>query len=55
METLNIGNRSKALVFKKFKRLLYKYFPKLVNTFKSHPHKFDIRQSLILLYDCVQI
>ena len=53
MDSLNIDNRSKALAFKKFKRLLFKYYPKFVKTFKKHPHKFDIRQFLVFLYDCV--
>ena len=45
--------RSKTLVFKKLKRFLYKYYPTFVKTFKKHPNKFDIRQFLVLLYDCV--
>ena len=43
----------KTLVFKKFKQLSYKYYPKFVKTFKKHPNKFNIKQSLVLLYDCV--
>ena len=53
MYSLNIDNHSIALVFKKFKHLLYKYYPKFVKTFRKHPNKFDIRQVLVLLYDCV--
>ena len=53
MDSLNIDNCSKALVLKKFKRLLYKYYPKFVKTFKKHPNKFDIRQFRVLLYGCV--
>ena len=41
--SLNIDNYAKALAFKKFKRLLYKYYPKFVKTFKIHPNKFDIK------------
>ena len=53
MDLLNIDNCSKTLGFKKFKHLLHKYYPKFVKTFKKHPHKFDIRELLVLLYDCV--
>ena len=35
MDLLNIDNRSKTLVFKQFKCLLYKYYPKFVETFKK--------------------
>ena len=44
MDSLNTDNCSKTLVFKKFKCLVYKYYPKFVKTFKKHPNKFDIRQ-----------
>ena len=44
---------SLTLVFKKFICLLYKYYPKFVKMSKKHPNKFDIRQFLVLLYDCV--
>ena len=53
MDSLNINNCSKALVFKTFKCLLYKYYPKFVKNFSKHPYKFDIGQFLVLLYDCV--
>ena len=53
MNSLNIDNCSKTLVFKKFKRLLYKYYPKLVKTFKKHSNKFHIKLFLVFLYDCV--
>ena len=53
MDSLNFDNRPKTLVFKKFKCLLYKYYTKFVKTFKKDPNKFDIRQFLVLLYDCV--
>ena len=53
MDLLNIDNYSKTLVFKKFKHLLYKYYPKFMKTFKKNPNKFDIRELLVLLYDCV--
>ena len=43
MNFLNIDNCSKTLAFKKFKHLLYKYYPKFVKTFKKHPNKFDTR------------
>ena len=33
MESLNIDNQSKTLVFKKCKHLLYKYYLKFVKTF----------------------
>ena len=35
MDSLNINNRSETLVVKKFKRVLYKYYPKFVKTFKN--------------------
>ena len=41
MESFNIDNPSKTLVFKKFKHLPNKYYPKFVKTFKIHPNKFD--------------
>ena len=50
---LNIDNHSKALVFKKFERLLYKYYHKIVKKFNNQHNKFDIRQLLIILYDCI--
>ena len=53
MDSLNTDNRSKTLVFKKAKRVLYKCYPKFVGAFKKHPHKFYIRQFVVLLYDCV--
>ena len=53
VDLLNIDNPSKTLVFKNFEDLLYKYYPKFVKTFKKHPSKFDRRQFLFLLYDCV--
>ena len=31
----------------------YKYYRKFVKSFKKHPNKLDIRQFLVLLYDCV--
>ena len=43
MSSLNIENQSKTLVFKKYKRLLNKYYPKFVKMFKKQPNKFDIR------------
>ena len=53
MDFLNIDNYSETLAFKKFKHLLYKYYPKFVKTFKKNPNRFDIRQFLVLLYYCV--
>ena len=53
MDSLKIDNHSKRLVFKQFKRLLYRYCPKFVKTFKKYPYKFDMRQLFVLLYDCV--
>ena len=53
MDSLNIDDQSKTLVFKKVKRVLHKYYPKFVKIFKKHPNKFDIREFLVLLYDCV--
>ena len=47
MNSLNIDNCSKTLVFKRFKRLLYKYYPKLVKTFKKHSNKFHIKLFLV--------
>ena len=49
MYLLNIDSCSKTLIFKKLKRVLYKYYPKSVKTFKKHPNKFDIR----FLHVCV--
>ena len=53
MDLLKIDNCSKTLAFKKFKHLIYKYYPKFVKTFKRHLNKFDMRQFVVLLYDCV--
>ena len=53
MDSLNIDNHSKTLAFKKFKHPLYKCYPKFVKTLKRHPNKFDIREFLVFLYDCV--
>ena len=53
MDLSNIDNNSKALSFKKFKHLLYRYHPKFVKAFKKHPNKFDMKQFLVLLYDFV--
>ena len=53
MVLLNIDNCSKTLVFIKLKYHLYKYYPKFVKTIKKHPNKFDLRQFLVLLYECV--
>ena len=50
---VKFDNHSKAVAFKKFKCLLYKYYPKFLKTFKKHPNKVNIRQVLVLLYDCV--
>ena len=35
MNLLNIDNHSEILVLKKFKRLLYEYYPKFIKTFKN--------------------
>ena len=51
MDTLTIDNHPKALAFKTFKRLFYKYYPKFVIRFKKHPNKVDIKRFLILLYE----
>ena len=48
-----MDNHSKTLVFKKLECLLCKYYPKFVQMFKKHPNKFDRRQFLVLLYECV--
>ena len=53
MDLLNIGNCSETLVLKKIKCLVCKYYPKFIKTFKKHPNKFNIRQFLVLLYECV--
>ena len=53
LSSLNIENQSKTLVFKKYKRLLYKCYREFVKMFTKQPNKFDIRQFLVLLYDCV--
>ena len=41
MESSNIDNPSKTLVFKTFKHLPNKYYPKFVKNFKIHSIKFD--------------
>ena len=53
IDTFNIGHRLKALAFRRYKYLIYKYCPKFVKMFKKHPNKIDIRQFLVLLYNCV--
>ena len=53
MDSLNIDIQSKTLVFKKFKSFLYNYYPKFFRAFKKHPNKFNIRQFLVFLCDCV--
>ena len=53
MDSLHTDNQSKILAFKKFEHFLYKYYSKLVKTFKKHPNKFNIRQFFVLLYDCI--
>ena len=40
MDSLNIDNCSKTLAFKKFKRLLYKYYPKFLKNFEKHKKFF---------------
>ena len=52
IDLFNTDNHSKTLAFKKFKHF-HKYCPKYVKTSEKHPNKFDIRQFLVLLYDCV--
>ena len=44
MDSSNIDNHSKTLVFKKIKRLLDKYYPKFAETFKKHLNDSDIKQ-----------
>ena len=44
MDSSNIDNHSKTLVFKKIKRLLDKYYPKFAETFKKHPNDSNIKQ-----------
>ena len=53
MDSLNIDSYSITLAFKKFKCLPYKHYTKFVETFKKYSDKFDIRQFIIVLYDCV--
>ena len=53
MNLLKIDNHSQMLAFKKFKHLFYKYYPKFVKKLKKHPNKLDMRQFLVLSYDCV--
>ena len=53
MDLVNFEECSKNLAFRKFKRLLYKYYCKFVKAYKKQPNRLDIRQSLVLLYDCV--
>ena len=55
MDSLNINNRLKTLVFKKCKGLLCKYYAKFVRAFKKHPNKFDLRQFLVLYITVFQI
>ena len=47
MDLLNIGNCSKALAFKTFNHLLYKYYSKFIKIFIRHPNKFDRRQFIV--------
>ena len=42
MDSLNIDNHSKNLVFKKIKRILYKHYPKFANACKKQPNRLDI-------------
>ena len=46
----NIDNGSKILAFQKFKRLLYKYYPKFVKAYKKQSNRLDIRQFLVFFY-----
>ena len=50
MDSSNIDNHSKTLVFKKIKRLLDKYYPKFAETFKKHPNDSDIKQFVFFFY-----
>ena len=53
MDSLNIDNRPKTLAFKTLKRLLYKYYPTFVKGDKKQSKGLDIKQFLVLLYDCI--
>ena len=54
MDSSNIDNHSKTLVFKKIKRLLDKYYPKFAETLKKHPNDSDIKQFFFFfLHGCV--
>ena len=53
MDQLNIDNRAKTLVSKRFKGFLQKYHPKFVKRFKIHFKNFDRKQFFVLLYDCI--
>ena len=48
MNWSNFDNHSKTPAFKKFKRLLYKYYPKFVKSLQSQSNslssRLDIRQ-----------
>ena len=53
VDSLNIDNCSKTLAFEKLKRLLYKYYPKFVKAYRRQSNRLDIKQFLVLLYNCV--
>ena len=50
MNLSNSDNHSKTSAFKKFKRLLYKYYPRFSKICKNSEH---LHQFSILLYNCV--
>ena len=52
--SLNIDNPSIFLAFKKDKRHLYRYYPKMVKGYKKQLTRLDIRQYLVLLSSFVR-
>lgn len=52
MAFLNIDNSSKILAFKKCKCPIYKYYHKFAKAYKKYSKRLDIRQFLVVLYDC---
>ena len=50
MDSSNIDNRSKSPASNKFKRLLYKYYPRFskISKIGENPNQF-----IVLLYNCL--
>ena len=50
MDSLNIDKHSKSSAFTKFKRLIYKYYPRFSKISRIGEH---LNQFPVLVYDCV--